>query len=42
MKLEQKKEVLIAKCEKQLNKIVGDALACILTHENIILKMDPN
>jgi hypothetical protein len=38
IKLEQKKEDLIFVCEKNLNKIVADALACILTTEKTILK----
>lgn len=31
IKLEQRKEDLMAVCSRNLNKIVSDALACILT-----------
>jgi hypothetical protein len=38
IKLEQKKEDLLVLCEKNLNKIVADALACILASEKTILR----
>lgn len=38
IKLEQRKEDLILVCEKNLNKTVADALACILSTEKSILR----
>jgi hypothetical protein len=38
IRLEQKKEDMMAACSNSLNKIVSDALACILTSEKTLLR----
>ena len=42
IKLDQKKENLINVCGNSLNKVVGEAMATILSGENAILLQDQN